>query len=93
LDENVQVHQRVMERHPEITKNDVINAWRNFVRKSRREDGCEEYFVAVGFDNKGRLIEMVALQAVDGSWFIYHALTPPTKATMVELGLTERKAL
>jgi hypothetical protein len=79
-----------MERHPEISEVDVREAWSNFARRQRRGDGKEEYFIAVGFDRAGRPIEMVALQTVDGGWFVYHALTPPTKSIMAELGLMER---
>jgi hypothetical protein len=80
----------VIERHPDIREDDVINAWNNFVRRSRRMDGDEEYCAAVGFDGMGRLIEMAAVQAVDGDWLVYHTLTPPTKIMMTELGLIGR---
>jgi len=42
-------------------------------------------YVAIGFDSKGRLIEMVAIRRSINNWLIYHAKTPPTKKTMAEL--------
>jgi len=82
----VVVHPRVMDRHPELTEDDIIVAWENYVRMTRRE-GQDSYYVAVGFDENGRAIEMVAVETIDSDWYIYHALTPPTKGVLRELGL------
>ena len=38
----------------------------------------------VGYDLKGRRIEMVGRLLEDG-WFIYHAMTPPSKKTEREI--------
>lgn len=86
----VLVHDRILKRHPGIEKQDVINAWNNLVCKSRRMDGNEEYYSAVGFDRKGRALEMIALETFEGYWFVFHAMTPPTKKILKELGLSER---
>ena len=83
---SVVIHPRVMERHPELTEEDVREAWLGYVRMTRRE-GDDDYFVAVGFDSRGRAIEMVAVEMLDGGWYIYHAFTPPTKRVLRELGL------
>lgn len=80
------VHPRVMDRHPELSEDDVISAWKGYVRMARRE-GEDTYLVAVGFDDKGRAIEMVAVETIEGDWYVYHAMTPPTKGTLRELGL------
>ena len=82
----VVVHPRVMERHPELSEDDVVAAWNAYVRMTRRE-GDESYLVAVGFDVRGRAIEMVAVETIDGDWYVYHALTPPTKEILRELGM------
>jgi hypothetical protein len=88
LSRDIQVHGRISQRHPEISERDVRTAWRNFVRRSKRVGASEEYFVAIGFDKSGRALEMVGLLKADGTWLVYHALTPPTKAVMAELGMT-----
>lgn len=77
------VHPRIVERHPELTENDVREAWENYVRMMMRE---EEQAIAVGFDARGRAIEMVA-KCSGGDYLIYHALTPPTGNVMRELGM------
>jgi hypothetical protein len=82
------VHQRVHERHPEIEDKDVMAAWNNCLRSARRKQPAFEDFVAVGFDGKGRLLELIAVLKPDGSWLIYHAFTPPTKKVLKEIGLT-----
>lgn len=83
---SVVIHPRVMERHPELTEEDVREAWLGYVRMARRE-GDDDYFVAVGFDSHGRAIEMVAVEMLDDGWYVYHAFTPPTKSVLRELGL------
>jgi hypothetical protein len=47
--------------------------------------------VAVGFDGKGRLLEMVAVLGPDGIWLVYHAMTSPSKKTLKELGLKDER--
>lgn len=83
---SVVIHPRVMERHPELSEEDVRGAWLCYVSMARRE-GVDDYYVAVGFDSRGRAIEMVAVEMIDGSWYICHALTPPAKSVLRELGL------
>ena len=82
----VVIHPRVMERHPELSEDDVREAWDGYVRMTRRE-GADSYYVAVGFDLKGRAIELVAVETIEGDWSVYHALTPPTRGVLAELGL------
>ena len=83
---NVVVHPRVTERHPELAEDDVRFAWNNYVRMARRA-GTDDYYLAVGFDEHGRGVEMVAVETIDGDWFVYHAYTPPTKSFMRELNM------
>jgi hypothetical protein len=77
--ETVTVHERVCRIHPELTSDDVLTAWKHIVCSFTRTwtDGRE--CVAVGVDSKGRLIEVVAVRIADGSFLIFHAMTPPTK--------------
>jgi len=84
--DKVIVHPRVTERHPELSEEDVKKAWRAYIRMMRRE-GDDDYYIAVGFDEAGRTIEMVTVETIEGDWYIYHAMTPPSKKTLIELGL------
>lgn len=84
--ETVVVHPRVMERHPELSEDDVREAWEGYVRMARRESG---HVIAVGFDSHGRAVEMVAKEQ-GGDYLIYHAMTPPTINALKELGITRR---
>lgn len=81
------VHQRIMERHPEISEEDVIHAWKNTLRYVQRRRNGTDSFVAVGPDRQGRVIEMVGVFLSGGDWLIFHAMRPPTKNTLKELGL------
>ena len=83
------VHPRIMKRHPEISEDDVFSAWINFVRMEHRSEPNSEHAAAVGFDKNGRLLEMVAV--FDGmGYLVYHAMTPPSKKILIELGLSRR---
>lgn len=83
---SVVIHPRVMERHPELTEEDVREAWLGYVRMTRREG---DQVIALGFDGKGRAIELVAKE-LDGDYLIYHAMTPPTVNALRELGIVWR---
>jgi hypothetical protein len=86
---NIYVHPRIAERHPEISEKDVLDAWKNFVRMQRRQHPKNDQVVAVGFDSRGRQLEMVAtVQGIDS--LVYHAVTPPTKSILEELNLARR---
>jgi len=84
--ESVVVHPRVHERHPEIDDEHVITAWNNFICRTRRVDTFDDNFIAVGFDPKGRLLEMVAVEMSEGGWFVFHAM-PATPRALKELDL------
>ena len=85
--ETIKVHPRIKERHPDLSKNDIVVAWNNSLRFVGRKKNAFDEVVAIGFDPNGRLIEMVAVVEDDGSWLIFHAMTPPSKNTLNELGL------
>ena len=57
----------------------------------RLDKDIDEY-IAVGTDNTGRLIEMVAKRIRNMEFIVYHAMTPPTKKTMRELKLDKDTA-
>lgn len=81
------VHPRVHERHPEIEDADVVLAWEDYVDRADREVAARE--LRIGFDLKGRELEMVGILAKDG-WLVYHAMTPPTKKTYAEMERARR---
>jgi hypothetical protein len=89
--EEANVHPRVHQRHPEITDNDVLDAWVHCILSRPRLDKDPNEYLAVGVDANGRLIELAALRGADNVWIIFHAMTPPTKKTLKELGLSDRR--
>lgn len=82
----IKVHPRVSRRHPEVSDEDVVDAWSRFVRMTSRTGCYDDNYVAVGFDCRGRLLEMVAVRDKEGEWFVFHAM-PATSKTLDELGL------
>ena len=71
-----------------ISEEQIIHAWRYAVVCARREcaNGSVDY-VAIGFDQNGRPIEMTGREKTFGI-LIYHSNTPPTPRALKELGLT-----
>ena len=89
---DVIVHPRITVRHPELSEEDVRRAWENAVESALRIDSPNfPEYVRIGLDAKGRIIEMVGTQARDG-WLVYHAMTPPSKKTMVEIKRAKRRS-
>ncbi len=87
---DVTVHKRVFERHPELSEDDVLDAWDSCFRSVPRLDRNPDEHIAIGSDSKGRLIEMIAKRTDIGIWIIYHAFTPPTTKALRELGMMRR---
>ena len=69
-----------------ISAKDIEHAWKNFVAKQHRNAPDEHQVVAVGYDARGRFIQIVAADYPYGT-VIYHALAPPTANVLSELGL------
>ena len=67
----------------------IRHAWKNFLAKQHRSSPNEEEIVLVGCDAKGNLIQIVAIEKTCGI-LIYHAMTPPTRKVLSELGLYRR---
>jgi hypothetical protein len=84
------VHPRVHERHPELLDRDVIAAWETALLSTPRTEKNPNEYLAVGFDGRGRLLEMVAVRLDGCDWLIYHAMTPPSNKTFEELGIERR---
>ncbi len=73
-----------------ISQEDIVYAWENFVRKQYRGAPREGEVVVVGYDRMGRLIEIVAATRQFGT-VIFHAMEPPTRNVLEELGLARRR--
>lgn len=85
--EYIVVHGRVAQRHPELSPADVAAAWGNRVAEATRHGSFGEETVVVGFDGLGRVVEAVGVAQADGTTLVYHAMTPPSKKTLREVGL------
>ena len=82
----IYVHDRICQRHPNLSKQDVAFAWSNAIASRPRLDKDPREYLALGFDANGRLLEMVGIQDDEGDWLVYHALAPATKKAKHELG-------
>ena len=79
------VHARVMQRHPEIKKDDVVAAMKSMFKYTQRSSG---EWLAVGLDSNSRLIELVyQYDEEEDFFFVFHGMTPPSSKTLRELGL------
>ncbi len=82
---HIDVHPRIEQRHPELKPDDVIYAWQNWaVDGTRTEKKDAPRTLRIGYDRRGREIEMIGVQT-DRGWLVYHAMTPPSKKTITEL--------
>ena len=69
-----------------IGADDIAFAWEHFVALQHRGAPKEGEIVAVGFDTRGRFIQMVAVVKPYGT-LVIHAMEPPTLNVLRELGL------
>lgn len=82
------LHPRVFKRHPELDETGVLAAWLGAIASTPRVGKERDEYIAVGFDDKGRLLEVVAARTEEATWVIFHAMTPPSEKTMTELGIS-----
>ena len=85
------VHPRVAARHPQLSEGDVEYAWRHAYYEGIRQDS-KNYpeYLWLGCDLVGRELEMVGTLVEDGV-LIYHANTPPSKRTRLEIEYSQRR--
>lgn len=83
----IYVLDRIHLRHPELEQEDVRAAWEGAIAYAARSSSRPFEYLVVGFDARGRLLEMVGRRTPDGDWVIWHAFTPPTCKALRELGL------
>ena len=70
-----------------LRKSDIKHAWRNFVVSQPRRVPHENQIVRIGFARSiSTPIQMIGAIRNDGV-LIYHALTPPQKSVLDELGI------
>lgn len=81
----VRVHPRVINRHPEVTTENVTEAFEATLR-SRARDTHPVQWGGVGADSTRRLLEYIAVEDEPDGWLILHAM-PVTKKVLVEVGL------
>lgn len=83
----IQVLDRIHDRHPELSEDDVVTAFRSVMDDAERMDGT---WMAVGLDGRGRNIEML-YKVIGENVLIYHAFTPPTKKFLREMSQLRRR--
>jgi hypothetical protein len=86
LFDNIVVHPRVGQRHPEISDEDVICAWNAAIAIQNRMYEPPDYYAAAGADTKGRMLELVGVAIDIDTLMIYHAMKLTDKMRK-ELGL------
>ncbi|HCC36642.1 MAG TPA: hypothetical protein DEQ14_02960 [Treponema sp.] len=67
------VHPRVRQRHPEIKEADVIHACHSFLAMRQRIFISPDQYAAAGVDSKGRVLEIVGVKIKGGPFMVYHA--------------------
>ncbi|WP_283713986.1 hypothetical protein [Kribbibacterium absianum] len=70
----VEVQDRVQQRHPEVSKADVVCAWNNARAMRTRDYGPPDLVCAAGPDTHGRMIEMIGVVTLDGLVSVFHAM-------------------
>ena len=86
----LEIHPRVMQRHPNLSEADILEAWtHSYYERLRPESQNFPEYLWIGFDRHHREIEMVGTQTESG-WLIYHANTPLSKRTRAEIERSRR---
>ncbi|PZF60724.1 hypothetical protein DEI81_12025 [Curtobacterium sp. MCBD17_013] len=87
----VEVHPRVARRHPEVTDDEVREAFENSLRFAPRMATDPMQWVGVGVTHAGRLLEYLAVKPDDPEdWLIFHSMDATTKVKQ-EVGLERRR--
>lgn len=72
-----------------LSPDDIAYVWGNFVVMQYRGAPNEGEVVVVGYDRKGRAVELIAADRPFGM-VVFHANTPPSASILLELGLARR---
>jgi hypothetical protein len=84
----IYVLDRVHQRHPELSEDDVVTAFRSVMFDAERKDGT---WMAVGLDARGRNVELL-YSVTEQDVLIYHAFTPPTRKFLNEAKQLRRES-
>ena len=74
-----------------VSQRDIEYVWENFQKNQHSGAPHEGEIVVIGSDTRGRPMRVVAAQRHNGT-VIYHAMRPPTRNDLMELGLKRRRA-
>lgn len=86
---DIMILDRVTAWHPQFIVDDLRSAWIHVWKYMTRPATDPPETMAIGYDPKGRLVEMIAFDAGNGSMIMYHA-NNAQKKFLRELGLSER---
>lgn len=76
---DVIVRKRIMERHPKLAEQDILDAWENAIYTAPRKHAQYPFKMLVA--------------AQENAWVIYHAMTPPTKKFLSAIKRASRKEI
>jgi uncharacterized DUF497 family protein len=72
-----------------LTQEEIAYAWEHLIAIRFRKAPNEEEAIAIGILPDGSVAEVVAL-TTKGRTVIFHAMTPPTRKALIEVGLKRR---
>lgn len=74
-----------------LTTDEVRYAWETPIA-CRSRSGVDDppIYIAIGILPDGCMAELVALESSRGTWVVFHAMVPPTKKFLRELGMNKR---
>lgn len=72
-----------------LTERQIRYAWGHYLAMQHRAAPAEDEVIAVGYEQTGRLVQLVAVERKQVQ-IIYHAMSPPTRRMLTELGLRRR---
>lgn len=87
VEPRIEVRERISAKHPDASEADVRAAWKSRAKCRARVDPWPPQQVAVGFDGKGRILQVATYSPAAGEMLAPHAMTV---AGNVEKGLRHR---
>jgi hypothetical protein len=72
-----------------LTERQIRYAWGHYLAMQHRRAPAEDEVIAIGHEQRGRLVQLVAIER-KRAIIIYHAMSPPTRRMLAELGLRRR---
>lgn len=87
--EEVVVHPHALKHG--LSKDEIRYAWESsIVCRQRNGENDPIIWIVLGVLPNGRMAEMVAFEDEMGVWHVFHAMTPPTKKFLKEIGMGRR---